>query len=95
MESSIPEYQILGKNYIIAKNWGHYDDMMKNDVMGAGTHATMMAYLSPYDLAFSANFDISGRGWYRSKEQVAGKYPYSGFLANKNWHLNEVMIQLD
>ena len=28
----------------------------------------------------------------RSKEMVAGDYPYGGFLTNKKWHLNEASI---
>ena len=32
-----------------------------------------------------------GRGWYRSKEIVSGMNPYSGYVTNKKWHLNEVL----
>ena len=34
-----------------------------------------------------------GRGWHRSKERVAGLNPYGGYLANKKWYLNEVIIK--
>jgi len=36
LESSIPEYNILGENYIIADDWDHYDYMTEHDVIGAG-----------------------------------------------------------
>ena len=68
---------------IIADNWDHFDNISKYDVLGAGTHAMMIAYLLPYELDM-------GR-WYRSKEIVAGKYNYGPpYLTNKKWYLNEV-----
>ena len=93
-ESSIDEYKILGENYIVADDWDHFDHMTEQDVIGAGTHAYMTSYLSPTDLSFGENEEInSGRGWYRSKARVAGKYPYAGYLTNKKWHLNEVITK--
>ena len=53
----VPEYKILGENIIIADNWDHFDNISKYDVLGAGTHAIMIAYLLPYELDM-------GR-WYR------------------------------
>ena len=51
----------------------------------------MTPSLSPEELRLGKNKAVnSGRGWYRSKEKVAGMYPYAGYLTNKNWHLNEV-----
>ena len=44
-------------------------------LVGAGTHALMTGYLGPYQLSL-------GR-WYISKEKLAGKNPYSGYLTNK------------
>ena len=81
-ESSIDEYKILGENYIVADDWDHFDYMTEHDVIGAGTHAQITPYLIPDELALG--------NWYRSKEIVAGKFPYTGFLTNKKWHLNEV-----
>ena len=83
LESPIQEYNKLGETYITADNWDHYDNITKQDVMGAGTHAYMGGELDSYDLAM-------GR-WYRSKEKLSGNYPYGGYLTNKKWHLNEVM----
>ena len=82
LESSIPEYNILGETYIIADNLDHFVNLSKHDVIGAGTHARMGGYLSPAYLAL-------GR-WHRSKEKLAGNYPYGGYLTNKKWNLNEV-----
>jgi len=95
LESSITEYNILGENLtIIADDWDHFNYMSEHDAIGAGTHAYMAASISPRDLSYGENKEInSGRGWYRSKEEVAGKYPYGGYLTNKKWHLNEEMAR--
>ena len=91
LESSIPEYNILGEHYIIADDWDHFVNMTEHDAIGAGTHAQMVSYLSPRLLSLGENKEInSGRGWYRSKEKLAGHFPYAGYLTNKKWHLNEV-----
>ena len=91
LESSIPEYNKLGENYIIADDVDHYYNITEHYVIGAGTHAQMRSSLDPYLLWLGENKEInSGRGWYRSKERVTGKYPYGGYLTNKKWHLNEV-----
>ena len=59
------------------------------------THAFMGSSLSPWELSLGENKEInSGRGWYRSKEKVAGIYPYAGYLTNKKWHLNEVRTNI-
>ena len=94
LESSIPEYKILGENFIIADDWDHYFYMTEHDVIGAGTHAYMGSYIGPWELSLGENEEInSGRGWYRSKEKVAGRFPYGGYLTNKKWHLNEVITK--
>lgn len=65
--------------------------MSEHDVIGAGTHAQMIASLDPLEVVMGENEKInSGRGWYRSKEKVEGMYPYAGYLTNKKWHMNEV-----
>ena len=90
-DSSITEYKILGENFIVADDWDHFYNMTEHDVIGAGTHAQLASYITAYYVAYGENEEInSGRGWYRSKERVAGKYPYGGYLTNKKWHLNEV-----
>ena len=94
LESSIPEYNILGETMIIPDDWDHYDYITEHYVIGAGTHAVMASYLTPWELEFGKNKEInSGRGFYRSKEKVAGDNPYAGYLTNKKWHLNEVMTK--
>ena len=87
LESSIPEYNILGETIIIADDWDHFEKIALHDVIGNGTHAKMGAALYPNELAM-------GR-WYRSKERGAGKYPYGGYLTNKKWNLNEVKVKDD
>ena len=78
---------------IISDDWDHFYFMSEHYVIGAGTHAIMASALYPEELSYGENKEInSGRGWYRSQEKVAGKYPYAGYLTNKKWHLNEVDV---
>ena len=84
LESSIDEYKILGENFLIP-DWDDFYNIAEYDVIGAGTHAYMASRISPGKLEF-------GR-WYRSKEKLAGHFPYAGYLTNKKWHLNEVIIK--
>ena len=81
LESSIPEYNILGENMIITDDWDHFKNMTKHDVIGAGTHAQMVGLLWSSERAL-------GR-WHRSHERVTGDNPYAGYLTSKKWHLNE------
>ena len=94
LESSITEYNILGEIYKVANDWEEYDYITEHDLIGAGTHAQMASIITPEEMELGKNKEInSGRGWYRSKEKVAGKYPYGGYLTNKKWHLNEVITK--
>ena len=81
LESSIPEYIILGENMIIADDWDHFKNITKHKLIGAGTHAQMVGLLWKSELALGK--------WHRSKERVTGDNPYAGYLLNKKWHLNE------
>ena len=83
LESSIPEYNKLGETFLTPDNWRHFRNITDYYVNGTGTHAFMGASLSPSYLARAR--------WHRSKEKVAGLYPYGGYLTNKKWHLNEVI----
>ena len=83
LESSVPEYNILGETFFCVDDWDTYNDMFLHDILGAGTHAVMLGYLNPEEIAL-------GR-WYRSKEKLDGMNPFAGYLTNKKWHLNEVI----
>ena len=83
---------MLGENYDILNDYDHYDYMSEHYVFGAGTHAVMLPSLTWWELQLGNKIN-SGRGWYRSKEKVAGMYPYAGYLTNKKWHLNEVITK--
>ena len=78
---------------IIADDWDHFNHITAYDAMGAGTHARMISNLNWWELDYGEKFHPEGRGWYRSKEKVAGN-PYSGYLTNKKWHLNEVLFKI-
>ena len=82
LESSIPEYNILGETMIITDDMDHFNNISKHDVIGAGTHAYMGGAIGPVELAMG--------NWSRSKEIVSGDNPYAGYLTNKKWHQNEV-----
>ena len=84
--SSIQEYNILGENMIFAEDNDHYFAIAKNDVIDKGTHAKISPLLVPQELNM-------GR-WYRSKEILNGWNPYGGYISNKKWHLNEVIISI-
>ena len=45
--SPIPEYQTLSKRVIITISWFEYDEMMKHDLIGNGTHAILDYGLDP------------------------------------------------
>ena len=84
LESSITDYNILGENFIITEGWDHYWNLTTLDLIGAGTHAMLSSYLADWE-------EPMGK-WYRSKETLESKYPYGGYLTNKNWHLNEALL---
>ena len=85
LESPILVYNILGENYIVANDWDQYYNMSEHDAIGAGTHAQMDSYLSPWELS------LGERGWYRSKENALEGNYFAGYLTNKKCHLNEVI----
>ena len=86
LASSVIEYNILAENMIIADDWDHFDNISKYDVIKEGTHARLGAFLGPIELEMGS--------WYRSQEKVPGLNSYAGYLTNKKWHLNEVIIQI-
>ena len=60
LKSPITEYQLLGENFLIAKDWDQYMSITKHEVMEIGKHAVMSYSISSKELAV-------GR-WHRSKE---------------------------
>ena len=93
LESYNPDYNKLGETYLISDDWDHYYNMSLHDAIGNGTHALMTSALYSSDLAMGKKYHPEGNGtygWYRSKDKVAGYYPYVGYLTDKKWHLNEV-----
>ena len=97
LDSPIPEFKILGENAVIADDWYQYDDMMRYDIMGAGTHA-IIDYMVNWDaenIGRKYHPDNRNITWYASKEKVGGEWtPYAGYIANKKWHLNEVLSKI-
>ena len=94
LDSPLKEYRILGENAIIADDMDNFNNITKHDALGAGTHAQMAYILYWNELEFGKEYHPEGRGWYRSVEKVSGRSPYSGYLTNKKWHLNEVVSKI-
>ena len=96
LTSPIPEMKILGENAVVADNWDQYDDMMRYDIMGAGTHAIINYWIdwTANEIGKEYHPDNRIRSWYNSKEEVLGWSPYAGYIANKKWHLNEVLSKI-
>ena len=80
--SPIPEYQTLAKNMKIPNDWDEFDHLIEHGIIGNGTHV----YIS-YRLTRRAK--SLGR-WWRGNV-VQGNFPYSGYLSDKKWHLNEAL----
>ena len=58
-KSSLPEYNILGENMIIADDWDHCDYMTEHYALGAGTHAQMRSALGWWELEIGENKKIT------------------------------------
>ena len=95
LNSPIPEMKILGENAVVADNWDQYDDMMRYDIMGAGTHAIISSRLDWFDDYIGEKYHPDNRKWYAPKVKIGGEWtPYAGYIANKKWHLNEVLSKI-
>ena len=93
LDSPLTEYKKLGEHTIIADDWDHFDNIIKHDILGEGTHAMLTYFLMKRELEWGEKYHPHGRGWHRSKETVA-RNPYAGFLTNRKWHLNEVSSKI-
>ena len=91
LDSAILDYRKLGENAIIADDYAHFNNITQLDALGAGTHAQMTYFIDTIEVEMGEKHHPNGRGWYRSKEIVSGMNPYSGYVTNKKWHLNEVL----
>ena len=80
--SPITAYNKLSETVYITTGYDEFDYYSKHNVIGNGTHAYMGSFLPRYILAMGT--------WYRSKQNIVGKYPYGGYLSNKKWYLNKV-----
>ena len=98
-QSDIPEHRKIGENLFITQSWDQFDKMTQNELLNEGTHAQLVSLLLPFELKWGTEYDHdqgrykrnSGRGYYRGETLVLnGTIPYSGYLTNKKWHLNEV-----
>ena len=77
-DSPIPEYQSLSMD--LAMSSEEYWDVIELGVIRNGTHAM-------FHFKLTERLKSLGRWW--KGNRVKGVYPYSGYLSDKKWHLNE------
>ena len=53
----IPEYRKIGENMIITKSFDQHYALTKNEMLSRGTHAMMVSYLLPQELAWATKVD--------------------------------------
>ena len=62
----------------------------KDGIFGKWCYMQAYKYGQHIFFPYLGQYTLSMGRWHRSKEKVAGIYPYGGYLTNKKWHLNEV-----
>ena len=70
----------MGEILVIAKDWDHYDKMMEDGILDAGTHV-MLGALDDYTREFGK--------FHQSKEIIEGSSAGAGDILNKKWSLTE------
>ena len=83
----------ISETMIWSKSTEQYDYITKQLALKAGTHATLFSHMSQEELDWGQEYN-NKRGWYRSKDIMPGDYPYTGFLTDKKWILNEEVTQV-
>ena len=73
-------YQSLSKTFYCVDDWDEFWRDWDSLVMEEGTHAVISHIME------------AAPGRYRAKETIAGVFPYTGFLTNKKWLLNEARL---
>ena len=60
--------------------------MVKDRVLERGDAVVEAAFMYEYELDWAKNYSTS---WYRSKTKKGGQSPFSSYLLNKKWTLEE------
>ena len=77
--SDNPEYRKIAESMIITKSWTQYNAMTKNEMLSRGTHAMLVSYLDPYELAWATEVDDDQGVTIVSTEYMTqkGEYKYN------------------
>ena len=70
------------------KDWDESDKMVQDGVLDTGDSVVEAALMFDYELDWAKKYNTR---WYRSKNRKGGnyKYPFSSYLLNKKWTLEE------
>ena len=63
--SNTAYYKPIGEKTIVTNDWNHMDEMVKDDVIGTGTHAIVITAISKYVQSLGT--------LYRSKDQASDR----------------------
>ena len=88
----VPEviFFYIGKFYFeikcSRKDWDQSEEWTKNKILQSGNAVVEAAFMYGYELDWAKNYSTR---WYRSKDKKGGRYPFSSFMLNKKWTLEE------
>ena len=68
------------------KDWDQSEEWTKNKILQSGNAVVEAAFMYGYELDWAKNYSTR---WYRSKDKKGGRYPFSSFMLNKKWTLEE------
>merc|ERR1711974_546765 len=75
----------LSERSIVPKDWSEYD-LIAEMAVESGSSVVECAYMEDYELDWATKHNTS---WYRSKEKKGGDNPFTSFMLNKKWTLEE------
>ena len=78
-QSDNPEHRKIAESMIITESYDQYNAMIKNEMLSQGTHAMMLSYLYPYELAWATEVDDDQGVTIVSTEYMTqkGEYKYN------------------
>ena len=68
------------------KDWAEEDIWVQDWVLDSGSAVFEVAYLFHFQIEWAKEYNTS---WYRSKEKKGGNNPFTSFMMNKKWTLEE------
>ena len=68
------------------KDWDENDMWVQNRILIGGSAVYEVSYLYDFELEWAKIYNTR---WYRSKEKKGGNNPFTSFMMNKKWTLEE------